>query len=111
MRTALSSLQAPGKGAPTAVPTKRVTNIRQAVVHRWTVDAASQQVGQGLRWGFVTINQIQQQLGHASLATTSRYLDHIAPQTLLETLRQRTWHDREAAEDSPKDTRERDALA
>ncbi len=59
----------------------------------------------------VPINQIQQQLGHASLATTSRYLDHIAPQTLLETLRQRAWHDREAAEELPGDRRERDAPA
>ncbi len=36
-------------------------------------------------------NQIQRQLGHASLATTSRYLDHIAPQDLVDAMRRREW--------------------
>ena len=39
----------------------------------------------------IPINQIQKQLGHTSLATTSRYLDHIAPQDLINTMRQRQW--------------------
>lgn len=39
----------------------------------------------------VPMNVIQAQLGHKSLATTSRYLAHIAPQQLIETMRERTW--------------------
>src|SRR5438128_10296696 len=37
------------------------------------------------------INLIQAQLGHSSLATTSRYLAHIAPAQLVEVMRARTW--------------------
>ena len=32
---------------------------------------------------------IQQQLGHASLATTQKYLDHIAPKDLVEAMQRR----------------------
>ena len=34
---------------------------------------------------------IQQQLGHVSLATTDRYLSHIAPKLVIETMGQREW--------------------
>jgi len=34
---------------------------------------------------------IQQQLGHVSLATTDRYLSHIAPKQVIETMRKRVW--------------------
>ncbi|MCL1693698.1 MAG: site-specific integrase [Actinomycetia bacterium] len=34
---------------------------------------------------------IQQQLGHASLATTDRYLAHIAPKQVIETMGRREW--------------------
>ena len=34
---------------------------------------------------------IQAQLGHASLQTTSVYLDHIQPQEVVETMQRRTW--------------------
>jgi integrase len=34
---------------------------------------------------------IQRQLGHASLATTQRYLDHLAPREVIEAMRQREW--------------------
>lgn len=37
------------------------------------------------------MNLIQAQLGHASLATTSSYLAHIAPAQLIEAMRARTW--------------------
>ena len=37
------------------------------------------------------IGIISKQLGHASIATTARYLDHIAPQQVIETMRLRTW--------------------
>ncbi len=44
-----------------------------------------------LRVEGVDIGIISKQLGHASIATTARYLDHIAPQQVIETMRQRTW--------------------
>jgi site-specific recombinase XerD len=37
------------------------------------------------------MNLIQAQLGHASLATTSRYLSHIAPAQLIAAMQSRTW--------------------
>jgi integrase len=39
----------------------------------------------------VPINVIQAQLGHSNAATTSRYIQHIAPQQLISTIRRRTW--------------------
>lgn len=39
----------------------------------------------------VPVPIIQQQLGHASLATTDRYLRHIAPKDLVEAMRRREW--------------------
>jgi integrase/recombinase XerD len=39
----------------------------------------------------VPVPLIQQQLGHASLQTTTVYLRHIAPVELIETMRRRTW--------------------
>ena len=37
------------------------------------------------------MNLIQAQLGHSSLATTSRYLAHIAPQELVSAMQGREW--------------------
>jgi site-specific recombinase XerD len=39
----------------------------------------------------VPVNVVQRQLGHASLAVTSRYLDHIAPADLIERMHARGW--------------------
>jgi site-specific recombinase XerD len=39
----------------------------------------------------VPVPIVQRQLGHASLATTQRYLDHIAPKDVIETMQQRAW--------------------
>ena len=39
----------------------------------------------------VPVNVIQQQLGHGSLATTDRYLRHIAPRERVEAMRRRAW--------------------
>jgi site-specific recombinase XerD len=39
----------------------------------------------------VPVPIIQQQLGHASLATTQRYLDHIAPNDLVEAMQRRVF--------------------
>jgi integrase len=41
----------------------------------------------------IPVNMIQAQLGHESLATTDRYLRHIAPAELVQTIRQREWED------------------
>ena len=37
------------------------------------------------------VNQIQQALGHTSLATTSNYLDHIAPEQVIAGMRASKW--------------------
>ena len=37
------------------------------------------------------INLIQKQLGHSNISVTSRYLDHVAPTTLIEAIRGREW--------------------
>ena len=37
------------------------------------------------------INLVQAQLGHSSLATTDRYLRHIAPRQLVAAMRRREW--------------------
>jgi site-specific recombinase XerD len=39
----------------------------------------------------VPVNVIARQLGHRSVATTSRYLDHIQPTQVIETMRGRDW--------------------
>jgi site-specific recombinase XerD len=39
----------------------------------------------------VRMNVIQAQLGHSSLATTDRYIRHIEPQEVIETMRARKW--------------------
>lgn len=44
-----------------------------------------------LAWEGVPMNVIQAQLGHSSLATTSRYLAHVAPQEVIEAMRSREW--------------------
>jgi site-specific recombinase XerD len=42
-----------------------------------------------LMWEGVPVPLIQAQLGHASLATTQRYLDHLAPKDLVDTMQRR----------------------
>ena len=39
----------------------------------------------------VDVGIISKQLGHASIAATSRYLDHINPKQVIETMQQRKW--------------------
>ena len=34
---------------------------------------------------------ISRQLGHASITTTARYLDHLAPWAVIEAIRRRSW--------------------
>jgi site-specific recombinase XerD len=40
----------------------------------------------------VPVPIIQRQLGHASLATTQRYLDHIASKDVVDVMQAREWH-------------------
>ena len=44
-----------------------------------------------LMWEGVPVPIIQAQLGHASLATTQRYLDHLAPIQVVEVMQRREW--------------------
>ena len=37
------------------------------------------------------LHVIQHPLGHSSLATTNRYINHLAPQEVVETMRGREW--------------------
>jgi integrase/recombinase XerD len=39
----------------------------------------------------VPINVISKQLGHSNIGTTSRYLDHIAPQQVIDAMNKREW--------------------
>jgi len=39
----------------------------------------------------IPVNVIQKQLGHANLAITSRYLDHISPQAVIDAMKERRW--------------------
>lgn len=47
---------------------------------------ASELLSEGINVGI-----IQRQLGHSSIATTSRYLDHINPKEVVDVMRQREW--------------------
>jgi site-specific recombinase XerD len=44
-----------------------------------------------LREEGVDVGIISKQLGHVSIATTARYLDHIAPSSVLRTMQMRVW--------------------
>lgn len=39
----------------------------------------------------IPLNVIQRQLGHANLQVTSRYLDHIQPQEVIDAIKSREW--------------------
>lgn len=44
-----------------------------------------------LREEGIDIGIISKQLGHCSIATTARYLDHIAPYDVIQVIQQRSW--------------------
>ena len=44
-----------------------------------------------LRAEGVDIAIISRQLGHTSISTTARYLDHLAPRAVIEAMRRRSW--------------------
>jgi site-specific recombinase XerD len=41
----------------------------------------------------VPVNVISRQLGHANSSVTARYLDHVAPAAVIETMQRRTWRE------------------
>lgn len=45
-----------------------------------------------LRQEGIDIGVISKQLGHSSIATTARYLDHISPAVVVEAIRSRQWN-------------------
>ena len=44
-----------------------------------------------LRQTGIDVGIISKQLGHSSIATTARYLDHVAPQAVVDAMRARAW--------------------
>lgn len=44
-----------------------------------------------LRSEGVDVGIISRQLGHWNIVTTVRYLDHVAPQLVIDTMQARTW--------------------
>ena len=44
-----------------------------------------------LRAEGVDIAIISRQLGHTSITTTARYLDHLAPRAVIKAMRRRSW--------------------
>jgi len=52
--------------------------------HTGAADVREEGIGVGI---------ISKQLGHASIATTARYLDHLSPKVVVEAVRQRRWEE------------------
>ena len=44
-----------------------------------------------MREEHVDVGIISKQLGHSSIAITSRYLDHVAPKNVIDTMQAREW--------------------
>jgi site-specific recombinase XerD len=66
---------------------KRKTGIQKRVhPHGLRHTHASELLREG-----TNIGEISRQLGHSSIATTDRYLNHINPQQGIDTMRKRTW--------------------
>ncbi len=82
-------------GGPTSAPYVRQMLKRMALragiekrvtPHNLRHTMAAQLAAEG-----VPVNVIQRALGHSNAATTSHYLDHIAPQQVIDAMRARTW--------------------
>ena len=48
-----------------------------------------------LREEHVDVGIISKQLGHSSIAINSRYLDHVAPKKVIDTMKAREWPEQE----------------
>jgi len=42
-------------------------------------------------WVWLSVLRGEEGLGHASIATTARYLDHVNPQAVVDMMRSRSW--------------------
>lgn len=49
----------------------------------------------------VPVHVIRKQLGHASLATTERYIDHLSPGDVISAMRARTWQPQDRGQIAP----------
>lgn len=75
----------------------RLANIHKRVhAHGLRHTHAAQLREEGLDVGIIS-----KQLGHRSILTTIRYLDHVAPVAVVEAVRSRTWRGREVADQQP----------
>ena len=80
-----------GWGTHTSASSSRASAARPGIEKRVHVHGLRHTHAAQLRAEGIDICIICKQLGHRSIATTARYLDHIAPQLVIETICQRTW--------------------
>ncbi len=66
---------------------RRAGLVRRVHAHGLRHTHAAQLREEGLDLGIIS-----KQLGHASIETTARYLDHIAPLAVIDAIRQRQWN-------------------
>ena len=86
--------QLPALAPPLAARDRAPTGWRSGAVYlRESTLREGRRTHRYWRLGSVRVGRkvIQQTVGHSSLATTSRYLAHIAPAQLIEAMRGRTW--------------------
>jgi len=74
---------------------KKAGILRRVHAHGFRHTHAAELRGEG-----VDIGVISKQLGHRSIATTARYLDHIAPWDVVKAMRRRAWGSVEGQETS-----------
>lgn len=65
--------------------------MRAGIVRRVHAHGLRHTHASQLRAEGVDIAVISKQLGHASISTTARYLDHLAPKAVIEAIRSREW--------------------
>jgi integrase len=68
------------------VPTIRAGIDKRVHPHGFRHTHAVELVAEG-----APVNVISRQLGHANSSVTARYLDHVAPAAVIETMQRRTW--------------------
>ena len=75
----------------TLSPQETERRFEAAIEKRFHAHALRHTHAAQLRAEHVDIGIISKQLGHALIATTVRYLDHIAPVAVVEAMRGRVW--------------------
>lgn len=86
LRSCVRSLPLHPRNHTTGLPACRRRHTKRVHPHGLRHTHAAELAMEG-----VPMPIIQMQLGHSNAATTSRYLQHIAPEQLISTIRQRTW--------------------